>query len=72
MYTIIHVTAAGCYTVGLFTPDNEWLPISDWQNIDDAREEISFLNGNLRKEVREWVLSEYHKSLKEKEMTNDR
>lgn len=35
----------GCFTVGFYSPDGAWNPVSDHGSRDSAEEKVSYLNG---------------------------
>ncbi len=45
MYVYIN-SEPGLWTVGFYSPDGEWHPDSDHNNINEAAERVAWLNGN--------------------------
>lgn len=44
MYVYIS-SEPGCYTVGFYTPQGEWVAESDWPTAQEAAERVNYLNG---------------------------
>lgn len=47
MHTMKFSKEHNLWTVGYYAPDYEWIPISDHKDVDDAKAEVSYLNGGL-------------------------
>lgn len=45
MYSYERFEAAGCWTVGSYTPDGKWHPESDHRSADAAAARVHYLNG---------------------------
>ena len=45
MWVYRHFNYAGCYTVGFYDPNGEWIPESDHADSEAAAKRVHYLNG---------------------------
>lgn len=45
MYVYRYFKDTGCYTVGFYAPDGEWIPESDHKTAEEAAQRVAWLNG---------------------------
>ena len=51
-YVYRHFPAAGCYTVGFYSPNGEWEPESDHESTEEAAKRVHYLNGGKEANIK--------------------